>query len=110
MNSLTLIGRLGAEPVIHNSNGTMAARISLGVTIKTSNTESQTEWFEVYLWERLAYFTQQYYHTGDKVYIKGHLTSSTYEDKDGNSHYVTQIVADETEKLSTAKRNIKTPE
>ena len=110
MNSLTLIGRLGAEPVIHNSNCTMVARISLGVTIKTSNTESQTEWLEVYLWERLAYFVQQYYHTGDKVYIKGHLTSDTYEDKDGNSHYVTQIVADETEKLSTAKRNIKTPE
>lgn len=110
MNNLTLIGRLGTEPVVHNSNGTMVARISLGVTIKTSNTESQTEWFDVYLWERLAYFAQQFYHTGDKVYIKGHLASSSYEGKDGSNHYVTQVVADETEKLNTAKRNVKLPE
>lgn len=110
MNNLTLIGRLGKDPVIHNSNGTIVARISLGVTIHMSNTESQTEWFDVYLWERLAYFAQQFYHTGDKVYIKGHLASSSYEDNERNVHYVTQVVADETEKLSTAKRNIKSPE
>ena len=109
MNNLTIIGRLGAEPVARTTKEATIARISLGVNHKRDKAE-ETEWLEVILWNRLALTAQQYYHTGDKVYIKGHLTSSTYEDKDGNSHYVTQIVADETEKLSTAKRNIKTPE
>jgi single-stranded DNA-binding protein len=38
--------------------------------------------------------------------VKGHLSSSSYEDKEGVTHNVTQIVADDIEKLSTAKRNI----
>lgn len=110
MNNLTLVGRLGSEPVIHNTTTTMVARISLGVNIRTGKEEVQTEWFEVSLWDKLAYVAQRYLHTGDKVYIKGHLTSGKFEDKEGNTHHVTQIVADEAEKLSTAKRNIKESE
>lgn len=110
MNNLTLVGRLGSEPVIHNTTTTMVARISLGVSIRTEKEEKQTEWFDVSLWDKLAYVAQRYLHTGDKVYIKGHLASNKYEDRDGNIHYITQIVADEAEKLSTAKRNIKEAE
>ena len=107
MNNLTLIGRLGSEPVVINNNGSLAARISLGVTSKSGKSESETEWFEVFLWDSLALLTKEYYHTGDKVYVYGHLTSGSYEDKDGNTHHVTRIEADETEKISTAKRNQK---
>lgn len=110
MNNLTLVGRLGSEPVIYNTNATMVARISLGVNIRTGKDETQTEWFEVSLWDKLAYVAQRYLHTGDKVYIQGHLTSHKYEDKEGIVHNVTQIVADDAEKLSTAKRNIKESE
>ena len=66
----------------------------------------ETEWLEVILWNNLALVAQQYYHIGDKVYVKGHLSSNSYEDKEGVTHNVTQIVADDIEKLSTAKRNI----
>lgn len=110
MNNLTLVGRLGSEPVIHNTSTTMVARVSLGVAMRTGKEETRTEWFEISLWEKLAYVAQRYLHTGDKVYIKGHLASNSFEDRDGNSHRVTQIVADEVEKLSTAKRNINEPE
>ena len=72
---------------------------------KKDNVE-ETEWLEVILWNNLASVAQQYYHTGDKVYVKGHLSSNSYEDKEGVTHNVTQIVADDIEKLSTAKRNI----
>lgn len=105
MNNLTIIGRLGAEPGVRTTKETIVARISLGVNHKKDNVE-ETEWLEVILWNNLASVVQQYYHTGDKVYVKGHLSSSSYEDKDGVTHNVTQIVADDIEKLSTAKRNI----
>lgn len=105
MNNLTIIGRLGAEPVVQTTKETIVARISLGVNHKKDNVE-ETEWLEVILWNNLASVAHQYYHTGDKVYVKGHLSSSSYEDKEGVMHNVTQIVADDIEKLSTAKRNI----
>ena len=105
MNNLTIIGRLGAESVVRTTKETKVARISLGVNHKKDNVE-ETEWLEVILWNNLASVVQQYYHTGDKVYVKGHLSSSSYEDKEGITHNVTQIVADDIEKLSTAKRNI----
>lgn len=105
MNSITIIGRLGAEPTVRTTKEATKARISLGVNSKKDKME-ETEWLEIILWNRLALVAQQYYHTGDKVYIKGHLSSSSYEDKEGTAHYVTQIVADDMEKLSTAKRNI----
>ncbi|MGM9726486.1 MAG: single-stranded DNA-binding protein [Prevotella sp.] len=107
MNNLTLIGRLGSEPVVINSNGSLTARISLGLTVKSGRAESETEWFEVFLWDSLAMLAKEYFHTGDKVYVYGHLTSGTYEDKEGNTHYVTRVEADEIEKMSTAKRNLK---
>ena len=105
MNNLTIIGRLGAEPVVRTTKETIVARISLGVNHKKDKVE-ETEWLEVILWINLALEAQQYYHTGDKVYVKGHLSSNSYEDKEGVTHNVTQIVADDIEKLSTAKRNI----
>lgn len=105
MNNLTIIGRLGAEPVVRTTKETIVARISLGVNHKKDKVE-ETEWLEVILWNNLASVAHQYYHTGDKVYVKGHLSSSSYEDKEGVMHNVTQIVADDIEKLSTAKRNI----
>lgn len=105
MNNLTIIGWLGAEPVVRTTKETIVARISLEVNHKKDNVE-ETEWLEVILWNNLASVAQQYYHTGDKAYVKGHLSSSSYEDKEGVTHNVTQIVADDIEKLSTAKRNI----
>ena len=105
MNNLTIIGRLGAEPAVRTTKEATVGRISLGVNHKRDKVE-ETEWLEVILWNRLALTVQQYYHTGDKIYVRGHLVSTSYEDKDGTTHYITQIVADEIEKLSTAKRNI----
>lgn len=105
MNSITIIGRLGTEPSVRTVKDATIARLSLGIGCKNGK-EEVTEWLEVNLWNNLALVAQQYYHTGDKVYVKGHLSSSSYEDKEGITHYVTQIVADDMEKLSTAKRNI----
>lgn len=110
MNNLTIIGRLGAEPVVRMVNNSSIARISLGVNTRSENGETQTEWFEINLWNSLAVFVQQFYHTGDKIYVRGHLASSSYQAKDGTTHYVTQVVADEVEKMSTAKRNVKPEE
>lgn len=107
MNNLTLIGYLGSEPAACMSDGLTAVRISLCVTLHTGRKEKETEWLEVYLTDSLAIIAQQFFHTGDKVHVEGHLESGKYESRDGKTRYYTRIVADEADKLSTAKRNQK---
>ena len=106
MNSFTLIGRLGTEPVACTSGESVLVRLSIGVNEKTNKAEKKTDWFEVILWNSLAIVAGKYFQTGDKVYIRGHLESRTYEDSDGVQHNVTQIVADEAEKIATARINM----
>ena len=111
MNNLTLMGRLGSEPaVLNTTNGTVGVRLSIGVAEKEARTESGTVWFEVTLWDRLAIIARDYWHTGDKVYVQGHLSASSFEDKEGTTRYVTRIEVDEIEKVSTARRNLITDE
>ena len=70
MNNVTIMGRLGSEPVVRNTNGSTVARLSLGVTINSEkNSDKSTEWIDVYLRDSLALIAQQYYHTGDKIYL-----------------------------------------
>ena len=57
MNNLTIIGRLGAEPVVRTTKETIVARISLGVNHKKDNVE-ETEWLEVILWNNLTYISK----------------------------------------------------
>ena len=111
MNNLTLMGRLGSEPVVLNTtNGTVGVRLSIGIAVKGARTDSGTVWFEVNLWDSQAIIARDYWHTGDKVHVIGHLSSGSFEDKEGTTRYVTRIEVDEIEKVSTAKRNMKTEE
>lgn len=106
MNSLTIIGRLGTAPVAYTSEESVLVRLSIGVNEKTNKAEKKTEWFDVTLWNSLAIVAGKYFQTGDKVYVRGHIESRTYEDRNGVQHNLTQIIADEAEKIATAKRNM----
>ena len=111
MNNVTIMGRLGSEPVVRNTNGSTVARLSLGVTTNSEkNSDKSTEWIDVYLRDSLALIAQQYYHTGDKIYIYGHLVTGSMKDRDGNVRYATQIIADESSKVKTARRNLNADE
>src|SRR5690606_8906979 len=55
---------------------------------------SQTEWHTVVLWRGLAELAQKYLHKGSLVYIEGRLRTRSWEDKDGNKKFATEIVGD----------------
>ena len=101
VNKVILIGNLGADPEVrHLQNGAAVANIRMATTETfkdktTGERREQTEWHSVVLWRGLAEITEKYLRKGSKVYIEGKLRTRQWQDKDGQTRYTTEIVADE---------------
>ncbi len=101
VNKVILIGNLGADPEVrHLQNGTAVAnfRLATSETYKDRNTgekREQTEWHNIVAWRGLAEITERFLRKGSKVYVEGKLRNRQYQDKDGNTRYVTEVQADE---------------
>lgn len=94
VNEVTLIGNLGADPELrHTSSGKAVAELRLATTSKFGDNET-TEWHRVILWERNAEVAAEFLTKGSPVYIKGRLQTRSFDDKDGNKRYVTEIVGE----------------
>jgi single-strand DNA-binding protein len=99
VNRVMLIGNLGKDPDIQFLEGSICvAKFSLATTetYKDRNGKliSQTEWHTIVLWRGLAELAQKYLHKGSLVYIEGRLKTRSWEDKEGNKKFATEIVGD----------------
>lgn len=100
LNKVTLIGNLGADPDVQQLEGNVSvAKFSLATTEvfkdRNGQTHANTEWHTVVLWRSLADLAQKYLKKGGLVYVEGKLKTRSYDDRDGNKHYVTEIIAEE---------------
>ncbi len=107
MNKVMLIGNVGADPEVrYVEEGVAVARLSLATTERGYTLQNgtqvpdRTDWHQVILWRKLAEIVEKYVHKGDKLYIEGRLRYSTYDDKQGQRRYVTEIWADNMEMLN----------
>jgi len=94
-----LIGNLGKDPDMQFLEGNIGvAKFSLATTEtykdRSGKLISQTEWHTVVLWRGLAELAQKYLHRGSLVYIEGRLKTRSWEDKEGNKKFATEIVGD----------------
>ena len=99
VNKVILIGNLGKDPEVrYLDSGVAVANFSLATTESYKNKEgervSQTEWHNVVLWRGLAEIAEKYLKKGNSVYIEGKIKNRKWEDKDGNTRYTTEILAD----------------
>src|SRR5438045_1478530 len=99
VNKVMLIGNLSKDPDIQFLEGNIAvAKFSLATTEtykdRSGKLISQTEWHTVVLWRGLAELAQKYLHKGSLVYIEGRLKTRSWEDKEGNKKFATEIVGD----------------
>ena len=99
VNKVILIGNLGKDPEVrYLDNGVAVANLSLATTENYKNKEgervSQTEWHNIVLWRGLAEVAEKYLKKGASVYIEGKIKNRKWEDKDGNTRYNTEILAD----------------
>ena len=108
VNKVILVGNLGKDPEVrHLENGATVANFSLATTesYKDRNTgerRDQTEWHNVVLWRGLADIAEKYLKKGSPVYIEGKIRTRSWEDKEGNTRYTTEIVGDQMQMLGRA--------
>jgi single-strand DNA-binding protein len=94
-----LIGNLGKDPDVQFLEGNIGvAKFPLATTEtfkdRSGKLVSQTEWHTVVLWRGLAELAQKYLHKGSLVYIEGRLRTRSWEDKEGNRKFATEVVGD----------------
>lgn len=96
---MMLIGNLGKDPDMQYLEGNIGvAKFPLATTEtfkdRSGKLVSQTEWHTVVLWRGLAELAQKYLHKGSLVYIEGRLRTRSWEDKEGNRKFATEVVGD----------------
>jgi single-strand DNA-binding protein len=99
-NKVQLIGRLGQSPEVkHLESGKTVANFSLATNEKYKNAKGElmenTEWHNLVAWGKTAEIIEKYVQKGSEIAIEGKLTSRSWEDKDGNKRYTTEVVVNE---------------
>lgn len=99
VNKVVLVGNLGRDPDIQYIEGEIpVAKFPLATTEmrkeRSGNVVSETEWHTVVLWRGLAELAGKYLHKGSLVYIEGRLRTRSWEDKDKNRRFQTEIVGE----------------
>jgi len=108
VNKVILLGNLGKDPEIQNfESGVKKAAFSLATTEvyknKDGNNVEQTEWHNIVLWRNLADVAEKYLRKGAQIYIEGKIKTRSWEDKEKNKRYITEIVGDNMTMLRTKK-------
>lgn len=96
-NRVQLIGHVGNDPEIKNlEGGRKLANLNVATNEYYTNDKGEkvenTEWHRVVAWGKTAEIIEKYVAKGKEVCIEGKLSSRSYDDKDGNKRYVTEVV------------------
>jgi len=110
VNKVILVGNLGKDPEIrHLDTGISVANFSLATTESYKNKSgervSNTEWHNIVLWRGLAEVAEKYLKKGNPVYIEGKISTRKWEDKEGNTRYSTDIIAEKMTMLGSKSDN-----
>ncbi len=100
LNKVTIIGHLGRDPEMrYTPSGRPVTTFSVATnrswTTSDGERKTDTEWFNVVAWNKLAEICNQYLVKGQQVYIEGRLQSRRWEDSNGTKHTSVEIVANE---------------
>lgn len=120
VNKVILIGNLGKNPEIISfpkegrRDDSMAAVVRKA-TFPLATTEirknkdgekiEQTDWHTVVCWRGLADIAEKLLHKGMQIFVEGKLQNRSWEDRDGNKHYATEVVAENFTVLGSRNRN-----
>jgi single-strand DNA-binding protein len=107
-NSVRLVGFVGTDPEIVNfDSGKKKAKLVLATRETYKNAEgekiSETQWHNVIAWGGQASIIERYIQKGKEIMIEGKLASRKYEDKQGLTRYITEVVLNEIVMLGSPK-------
>ena len=100
LNKVMIIGNLGADPEMRftpGGDGVTSFRVacSHNYSNKDGEKKQETEWFSIVTWGKLAELCNQYLSKGKKIYVEGRLKTRSWEDKEGNKRYTTEVIANQ---------------
>ncbi len=110
VNKVILVGRLGADPEVrYTTGGTAVANLRIATSEEwrdrnSGEKQSRTEWHRVVCFGRLGEICAEYLRKGKQVYIEGRIQTRSWDDKDGNTRYSTEVVAREMQMLGSPDR------
>jgi single-strand DNA-binding protein len=98
INKVILVGHLGKDPEIrYLEGGVSVASFPLATSEffnKDGRKVEQTEWHNIVMWRGLADVAAKFLQKGKLVYIEGKLRTRTFDDKEGNKRYTTEVIAE----------------
>lgn len=123
VNKVIIIGNAGKDPEVRYLESgvpvcTLPVATSENYTNKSGEKVTNTEWHNIVLWRGLAEVAQKYVKKGTQLYIEGRIRTRSWDDKEGNKRYTTEIIADNMQLLgrrpeegqAPAQENKTTPE
>jgi single-strand DNA-binding protein len=99
INKAILVGRLGSDPEVrYTPSGVAVANFNIATSEEwkdkdTGEKKERTEWHRIVAWSKLGEICGEYLSKGRQVYIEGRIQTRSWEDRDGNKKYTTEIVA-----------------
>lgn len=98
VNKVILLGRLGQDPELkYTPGGSPVCNFSVATTEswtdKSGQKQEKTEWHRVVVWGKLAELCNQYLAKGRQCFLEGRLQTRSWDDKDGNKRYTTEVMA-----------------
>ena len=99
MNKVILMGRLTRDPEVRytQTNNTLVASFSLAVNRRfvRPGEERQADFINIVAWSKLGEFCSKYFKKGQQVAVTGRLQTRTWDDDQGQKHYITEVIAEE---------------
>ena len=107
-NKVQLIGNLGSDPEVKSlGNNKMLARMSIATSYVYKDTNGKkvtnTQWHNVIAWDHNARIIEQFVKKGNEIALEGKLTHRSFEDKEGITRYITEVVVNEILMLGSRK-------
>jgi single-strand DNA-binding protein len=109
MNKVILVGRLCRDPDLKNTTtGRSVATFTLAVDRRFKNKDGQKEadFVPIVVWGKQAEFADHYLSKGSQIGVSGRLQVRSYDAQDGQRRYVTEVVADEINFISTKPKEV----
>jgi single-strand DNA-binding protein len=98
-NRVQLIGHVGNDPEVKSFEGGKVANVNIATnetyTNKKGEKVEQTEWHRIVAWDKNADIIEKFVTKGKEIAIEGKLSTRSYDDKDGNKRYITEVVVND---------------
>jgi single-strand DNA-binding protein len=108
VNKVILVGNLGRDAEVSvTTSGQPVAKFTMATTrryksAKSETWEEKTEWHRIVLWGRQAETLRDYLRKGKQIYLEGRIETRSWDDKDGQKRYTTEIIAETIQLLGSA--------